>query len=199
MTGVLALKSFCATRQYCAEGKRAQQRSRKHFDRLPAAAKRKRVDTLPIDMRSVTRWSTSERPTLMRGRESRDNPIRAAMGRFIGCELFVDPETEPFQFPCRSHARTGVANHAAFRNQGETVRLAGSSNQSKTRFGGAAIVRCSCILTMTSPLVRWPLLRERFEQHKRRRAHCSDLDFRNVLGDALCDERGLARRLSRVG
>ena len=31
------------------------------------------------------------------------------MGRFIGCELFVDPETEPFHFPRRSHAGTGVA------------------------------------------------------------------------------------------
>lgn len=109
MTGVLALKSFCTACKYCAEGKRAQQRSRKHFDRLPAAAKRKRVDALPIDMRYVTRWSASERPALMRGRESRDNAIRAAMRRFKGCELFVNPETETFQFPCRAYAGTGVA------------------------------------------------------------------------------------------
>ena len=44
--------------------------------------------------------------------------------------------------------------------------------------------------------------RNTLEQHKRCRYAPLDpllgLDFRNVLGDAVCDERGLARRLSRL-
>ena len=90
MTGVLPLQSFCAACKDCAKGKRGQQGSRKHLDRFPAAAKRKRVAALPINMRHVTRRSASERAALMRGRESRDNAVRAVAGRFIGGELFVN-------------------------------------------------------------------------------------------------------------
>ena len=45
----------------------------------------------------------------MRRREPRDNTVRAAMGWFIGRELFVNPKADSFEFPCRSHAGTGVA------------------------------------------------------------------------------------------
>src|SRR5689334_17307236 len=62
------------------------------------------------------------------------------------------------------------------------VRFAGSTDQSKTCSGGDAIVRCSCILTTTSPLVMWPLLRERLEQLKRPpTSRSSDVNFRRVL------------------
>jgi hypothetical protein len=79
----------------------------------------------------------------MRRREPRDNTVRAAMGWFIGRELFVNPKADSFGSRVAPTPGPVSRNHAALRNHGETVRLAGSSSQSNTRSGGAASIRCS--------------------------------------------------------
>src|SRR5580693_334162 len=69
----LALQCLRAASQDRAEGKRANQRRGKYLDHLAAPASWNRVVACPIDMRSVARRSTSERPVLMRGWEAPDN------------------------------------------------------------------------------------------------------------------------------
>jgi hypothetical protein len=120
----LALQRLRAAREDRAKGKGAHQRSAKYLEHLAAAASWNRVAAHPIDMRSAARWSTGERPVLMRGWESRDNAIRATTGCVVGRNLFVHPEAESFSSRVAPTPGPDESTQVALRNLGETVSMA---------------------------------------------------------------------------